>query len=123
MKLKEIESKIRGKSLPQSHHVSNGILWLCSSKEWTDCNSLQKFWNKDNLNVANGEPEQFIPQIPTMNKLWDGKPVRREVFPLLIVCNLRNYGEHNIRQQNIFTSKYDEIIEALFMSLFLCIDI
>ena len=95
----------------------------CGQEELADCSSLQKFWNKDNLNVANGEPDEVIPQILPMNKVWDGKPVRKEVFPLLIAYNLRNYGGHNIRQQSIFTSKYDEILEMLFVSLFLCVDI
>jgi hypothetical protein len=83
---------------------------------------LQNFW-KGNLNVKNAEPDNMIPKLLSRNEKYNGNPVRKEVFTLLIAYNLRNYGGHNINQQHVLTSKFDEIIEQLLMSLFLCIDV
>jgi hypothetical protein len=119
--LKKVESISKGKMV-ESHKISDGITWLCNSNGWMKQEDLETFWNKENLNVANGEPDIVLPRLLSMTEQYKGNPVRKEVFTLLIAYNLRNYGGHNISQQNVLTSKFDEIIEQLLISLFLCLD-
>jgi hypothetical protein len=120
--LKNTESTIENATLPPSHTIPDGIKWLCGYEEWMNKIDLQNFW-KGNLNVKNAEPDNLIPKLLSRNEKYNGNPVRKEVFTLLIAYNLRNYGGHNINQQHVLTSKFDEIIEQLLMSLFLCIDV
>ncbi|MDQ6863290.1 MAG: hypothetical protein M3044_05655 [Thermoproteota archaeon] len=120
--LKKAESKAKSITLPASHKMSDGILWICDSKGWMKSNDLQTFWNKNNLNVAASNPDVIIPKLLCMNELYNGNPVKREVFSLLLAYNLRNYGGHNIDQQFELTRSYDAIIKQLLMALFLCVE-
>jgi hypothetical protein len=120
--LKNTQSTIENETLSPSHKIPDGIKWLCGHEKWIDETHLQDFW-KGNLNVATDEPNNVIPKLFSENEKCNGNPVRNEVFTLLIAYNLRNYGGHNINQQYVLTLKFDEIIERLFMSLFLCLDV
>jgi hypothetical protein len=119
--LKESRSLVTGKQLSGSHTISNGISWLCDYKGWMKRTDVESFWKI--LNVKDGKPDIVIPKLLSMSGLYQGKHVRKEVFTLFVAHNLRNYGGHNISQQRIFTTNYDQIIEQLLMSLFLCLDI
>jgi hypothetical protein len=108
------------KAFSGSKSIRHGILWLCCSKDWMNENDLKIFW--DDHHVGNEDPNIMIPILLSMRDLYNENPVRKEVITLSIVYNLRNYGGHNIRQQQVLSTRFDEIIEHLLMSLFLCVD-
>jgi hypothetical protein len=96
-------------------------MWLVDSKGWMKRTDLEDFWGSNNLKVNCRDPDTLVPTLLQMAELHNGKAVRKEVYAFLLAYKLRNYGGHNIHQQDILTEKYEEIIKILFMALFLSI--
>jgi hypothetical protein len=121
--LKRAELNCEG-TISSNHHISHGINWLSISRGWMSSqNDLEKFWKHGPLgSVANDDPDVVIPKLLAMNTTHNGKTVPREIFTLLVTYNLRNYGGHNLGQQNVLTTQYTEIIKTLLMSLFLSVE-
>jgi len=120
--LKRAESNSKA-TISSKHHISDGIKWICNSRNWMSQNDLEKFWKHGPLgSVENDDPDVVIPKVLAMNITHNGKTVPREIFTLLVAYNLRNYGGHNLGQQNILTTHYTEIIRTLLMSLFLSVE-
>ena len=85
-------------------------------------NDLTAFLSKNYLKVNTDPPDVIIPKLLQMTVKYQGKQVQKEVFIMLTAYHLRNYAGHNIAQQNVLTTQYDEIVKQLFTALFLAID-
>jgi hypothetical protein len=121
--LKYAESK--KVSITHNHYISDGILWLvCDYQRWMTRDNLTDFWGSNHLDLNNTkiDLEQIIPRLLAKNEIYKNKNVRGEIFDLLLVYKLRNYGGHNIKEQKTLTNDHDDIINGLFFSLFLCVE-
>jgi hypothetical protein len=118
--LKVAYRKAKGK-LGNRHSISDGIIWLVESNGWMTKSDLQDFWGKRYLNVNEDDPDVVIPKLLGKSELYGSKLVRKAIFSLLVAYQLRNYGGHKMRQQHVFTRNYHDIIEELFVSLFLSV--
>ena len=120
--LKRAELNCKG-TVSSNHRISDGIKWIRSSRNWMSQNDLDTFWKNGPVgSIASDDPDLVIPKLLAMNRMHNGKAVPREILTLLVVYNLRNYGGHNLGQQNVLTTHYTEIIKTLLMSLFLSVE-
>ena len=109
-------------TLKNPHYITESIIWLVETNKWmAKKGDLQNLWGKNLLNVNDAHPDVIIPKLLKKSELYEGKVIRNEIFSLLLVYKLRNYGGHNIQQPKVFTENYLAIIEELFMALFLSI--
>ena len=102
--------------------MKDGVIWLCDKNQWMNQHDLEEFWGQNYLRINSDGPHLVIPKLLEKTELYQNNPVRNEVFVILTSYHLRNYSGHNISQENILTSRYDEIIEQLLMALFLSVD-
>jgi hypothetical protein len=119
--LKEAYRKHNGGLLP-NHFISNSILWLCDSSQWMSQSNLKDFWGPKDLNLNDEDPDKIVPDLISRSRTYRGNAVREEVFVLLIAYKFRNYAGHNIKQQSVVTSHYEDIISNLIFALFLAIE-
>jgi len=125
--LKKVHKKNNGK-LKDEHKMSESILSLCDLKDWMKRNNLENFlgknslWGKNSPKFNESDPDDVVPILLRKSDTYNGNPVRREVYTLLIAYKFRNFGAHNIKQQNTVVANYKEIIENLIYSLFLSIE-
>jgi hypothetical protein len=104
------------------NEMNESVLWLCDNKGWMPRNDLTSFWGRNHLKINSDPPDIVIPKLLNMTLQYNGNVVRKEVFTILTAYHLRNYAGHNIVQQSTLVSQYDEIIQQLFMALFLAVD-
>jgi hypothetical protein len=107
------------------YSIDDGIIWLLGTKYGVKkCeveNFRSNFRSKYNHNISGEKPDIIIPKLLSMLKNHNKFCIKKQVLTLSIAHNLRNYGGHNIKQQHILTKKYNQIIDQLLMSLFLCL--
>jgi hypothetical protein len=96
--------------LKDPHYISESMLWLSESSGWLTRNDLEDFWGKNNLDLNNSDPDQVLPILFAKSIKYRNNPVPNEVFTLLVAYKLRNYGGHNIKQQQIAVIEYDKIM-------------
>lgn len=118
--MKEVYKKNKGKLLDE-HHISHSILWLCDRQNWMKNNDLSSYWGKQ-LKLNESDPDVVVPTLLTKSDTYNGNPIRKEVFTLLVAYKFRNYGAHNIRQQKTVVTNYEDIIKNLLYSLFLSVE-
>ncbi len=59
------------------------LSWLVYEKRWMKRGSLEVFWSK-HLNINKTDPDVIIPQLLQMSAQYRGKPVKKEIFTLLL---------------------------------------
>ena len=84
-------------------------------------NDSKIYWHQQ-LKINDTDPDIVVPILLRKSDTYNGNPIRNEVFTLSIAYKFRNYGAHNIRQQTIVVTNYEEIIKNLLYSLFLSIE-
>jgi|GEM_PF-1577962 len=58
----------------------------------------------------------------SLNFVFNGKPVRKEVLTLIGIWGLRNYGGHNIDTSSpILSTRFDEMVQFVFSGLFIAL--
>jgi len=102
--------------------MNKGVSWLCERNNWMSESDLRNFWGENYLKINKDDSNTVIPKLLQKTEQYNGNPVPKEVFVILTAYHLRNFAAHNITQQQILTSNYDEILEQLLMALFLAID-
>jgi len=118
--LKEVYIKNNGK-LEDQHSIYTSIRWLCDIRTWMNKNDSKIYWHQQ-LKINDTDPDIVVPILLRKSDTYNGNPIRNEVFTLSIAYKFRNYGAHNIRQQTIVVTNYEEIIKNLLYSLFLSIE-
>jgi hypothetical protein len=104
------------------HAISDSILWLCDRHGWMNSVDLSTYWGSQYLNLNDSDPDIVVPKLLTKLDTYKGNSIPREVLTLLIAYKFRNYGAHNLRQQNTVVTRYEEIIRNLLFSLFISIE-
>jgi hypothetical protein len=100
--------------------MSYGVEKLCQEQEWSNSYQLIKFWEQEGK-FDKAHPENSIPLLLEKNEIFENKPVESEVFTMILAYILRNYGAHNLNNEDIILQKYDEIITELMMALFISV--
>jgi hypothetical protein len=103
-------------------YFSDGIKWISQRRSWMNEADLTSLWGENNLDLNNSNPDDVIPRLLLKNEYFKNKAVKQEIHDLLVAYKFRNYGGHNIKQQNCLTDKFEDIIQALFSSLFISIE-
>ena len=85
-------------------------------------NDLKNFWGSNYLKINTDNSDTVIPKLLEKTEKYNGNSVSKEVFVMLTAYHLRNFAAHNITQQQVLISKYDEVLEQMFMAFFLAID-
>ena len=78
---------------------------------------------KNNLDLNESDPDNLTPRLLLKQEYFNGKPIKKELHDFLIAYKFRNYGGHNIKQQNCLTSNFEDIVQSLFNSLFIIIQL
>lgn len=100
--------------------ISYGVEKLCQEKDWSNSYQLIKFWEQEGK-FDKVHPENLIPLLLEKNEIFENKQVENEVFTMILVHILRNYGAHNLNNEDIILQRYDEIITELMMALFISV--
>jgi len=108
-------------SLQIDHKMSDSIRWFCDHYNLMKQSDLTDYWGTK-LKLKKSNPDTIIPRLLNKADIYKGNIVPREVFTLLIAYKFRNYGAHNIRQQNSVVTRYEDIVKNLLYSLFLSIE-
>jgi len=116
----EILKYICDKNSVNISYLSESVEWICNKYNWINQSDLQNL--KNQIQFKTQEPSKMIPILLGMNLNLNGNSIKKEVYPFLLTNYLRNHTAHNLSQQKVFTSRYDEIIEMLMICLFLSID-
>lgn len=112
---------LKNESDPNKRTISFGIAELCKNRQWVNSYKFMKFLEETEI-LDKNYTEKNIPILLSKNEQYEGRSVEKEVFTMLLVYYLRNYGAHNLNEMSIFVEKYDEIVNELMMALFLSVD-
>lgn len=102
--------------------MNEGVSWLCDRNNWMSVADVQNFWGSSYLRINSDNSDIVIPKLLQKTEKYNQNIVPNEVFVIFTAYHLRNFAGHNITQQQVLSSNYDEILEQLFMALFLAID-
>jgi hypothetical protein len=121
------KNKVKNKTAHGKDHqnFSDGLIWISDYRNWYE-GDLAQLWGKNNdlkLNDPNTNLDSIIPRLLLKNEHYQNNSVKREIHDFLIAYKLRNYGGHNITQQNCLTANFDEIIQVIFNCLFMAIEL
>lgn len=83
-------------------------------------NAFDNLIGSNGLNLNSSTPDTVIPLLLS-NIQNPSQNIPKEVYIMILAYKLRNHGGHNIHQQNILSTRYDEILENLLFALFLSI--
>lgn len=101
--------------------MKEAVAWWANSLG-VDQNQFNTLIGPNNLNLKSQTPDQVLPKIlSNINNPSGGIP--KQIYAMLVAYKIRNHAGHNINQQQILTSRYDEILNRLFNALFLAVQI
>ena len=118
----ELAEKNNGSIVDNDHYLGKGIIWISEHQNWMSETDLKNLWGSSNLDLRNSAPDDIIPRLLLKKEYSNNNPIRKEIHDLLIALKCRNYGGHNIKQQNCLTNQFDDIIQSLLNSLFMMIE-
>jgi len=98
------------------------IAWWAENNLGVNQTTFNSLIGTSNLNLNSQTPDQVLPTLLTNIRNPSGG-IPKEVYVMLVAYKIRNHGGHNINQQQILTSRYDEILSRLFNALFLAVQI
>jgi hypothetical protein len=121
--LKEVYKKNNNGKLLPKHYISTGIRCLNNIHTWMSDTDLRDYWYQQlKLEIIEFEPDVVLPTLLKKSGTHNGNPIPKEIFTLTIAFAFRNFGAHNIKQQNSVVADYEEIIKNLLYSLFISIE-
>ena len=93
--------------------------WAETTLNFTQ-SDLNTLIGRNNLNLNASTPQDVVQDL--LNYIQrPASNIPKEVYVMLLAYHLRNYAGHNIDRHDVLISKYDEILENLFMAVFLAI--
>lgn len=98
----------------------NSIKWWSEEKMHFSQRNLENLIGSDNLNLSGNTPQNVV-QVLLDHIQNPSTDIPREIYVMLLAYHLRNYAGHNVSRQDVLVSKYDEILEKLFMGIFLAV--
>ena len=87
---------------------------LSQLKSWTNTYELINYW-KNNGKFDLDQPNQIIQMLLDKTEMYNGNPIEKQTFTMILAYVLRNYGAHNLNQESIVVEKYEGIIKELMV--------
>jgi len=103
--------------------MGSNVMKVCTDHGWLSQSELNQLESKYQIDVSKGDPDRVLKTLSPMNVTVGSRSVPKEAIHYLIAWNLRNYGGHNIIQQNSLVDNFDEIFHILMRCLILSVDI
>ena len=103
--------------------MGSNVMKVCNDKGWLSQDELNQLENVYTIDVNADDPDKVLKTLLPMKATVGSKSVPKEAIHYLIAWNLRNYGGHNIAQQNSLVIQFDVILEILMRCIILSIDI
>jgi|GEM_PF-2888307 len=116
-KLLEANPKVAQKKM------GSNVMKICQDKGWLSQNELSQLESNYRMDVSEDDPDVVLRTLLPMNVVVGSKSIPREAIHYLIAWNLRNYGGHNITQQNSLVAQFDEIFQILVRCIMLSVDL
>ncbi|HKU33829.1 MAG TPA: hypothetical protein VJR22_08300 [Candidatus Nitrosotalea sp.] len=111
-------------SASRVQHIGSGmkdyVSWWAENKMGFPIQQFDNLIGTNGLNLNATSPDNIIPYLLT-NVQNPSNGIKKEVYAMLIAYKLRNHAGHNLDQQMVVTTKYDEILNCMFYSLFLAL--
>jgi hypothetical protein len=105
------------------HKMGSNVMKVCKDKGWLSQVELKKLEVVYKIDVSDDDPDRVLKTLLPMKVTVGSKSVPKEAICYLIAWNLRNYGGHNIAQQNSLVRQFDVILAILMRCIILSIDI
>jgi len=99
--------------------MKDAVAWWANNSMGINQNQFDSLIGPQSLNLKFQTPDQVLPTI--LSNIGPSGGIPKEVYTMLIAYKIRNHGGHNLDQQQILTSRYDEILNRLFNALFLAV--
>ena len=96
------------------------VAWWADNKMGFPTHQFDNLIGMNGLNLNATPPDNIIPHLLT-NVQNPSSGIKREVYTMLVAYRLRNHAGHNLNQQMVVTTRYDEILDCMFYSLFLAL--
>lgn len=103
----------------EEKYISNGIHEYCKKFNF-DYMTFQKKWRQEGK-FDRMNPDKTIPLLLQKEEKYEGIPLRKEVYTLMLAHYCRNIGAHSLNENSFFVTQYQKIIDELMMGLFLAI--
>lgn len=100
--------------------ISDGIKKYSVDKNLMTEDDFNKLISQES--IAKGEPDRVTLRLLSEQLTYNGSRISKEIQYLLIAWNLRNFAGHNIKMQNIFVSKFDDLLRILLYDIFLIVE-
>jgi hypothetical protein len=101
--------------------MNDSVFWLINNKTGMNQTTFKNL--RDTIfNVNNDPPDIVVPRLLTSIQ-QPAQGIQKEAYVLLLAYHLRNHAGHNISQQNVLTTNYDEIVQQLMNAIFLSISV
>jgi len=102
--------------------MKDAVVWWVDNNLGVNQTTFNSLIGTSNLNINSQTLDQVLPTLLS-NISNPSSSIPKEVFAMLVAYKIRNHGAHNLNQQQILTSRYDEILSRLFNALFLAVQI
>lgn len=96
------------------------VAWWTKSRMGLPIQQFDDLIGRNGLNLNATSPDEIIPHLLTNIQIPTGG-IKKEVYVMLVAYRLRNHAGHNLDQQMIVTTRYDEILNCMIYSLFLAL--
>lgn len=114
------DTYLKNETDPSKTTISYGIAKLCDERRWTNSYKLIKHWESSGK-FDDSHSDKIIELLLAKTETYQGNPVEKQVFTLILAYKLRNYGAHNLNRESIVIQKYDEIVRELMFGLFISV--
>jgi hypothetical protein len=103
--------------------MGSNVMKVCNIHGWLSQSELNELEIGYKIDVNEDDPDKILKILMPMNLIVRSRSIPKEAIHYLIAWNLRNYGGHNIIQQNSLVDKFDEIFHILVRCVILSVDV
>ena len=100
--------------------MKDAVAWWAENSFGVTQNQFDTLIGTSNLNLNSQTLDQVLPILLSNIQMPLGE-IPKEVYVMLVAYKIRNHAGHNLNQQQVLTSRYDEILNRLFNALFLSV--
>jgi hypothetical protein len=113
-----------GSCFPESQRTIGRLVWsLFGDRGWIqNVRSLGELAQLLTPSVLDREPDKSVPDLLGMKVTINNDTLSVEMTAMVLAWALRNWGAHRIKRQEIFITKYYEIVKWLIWSILVSIE-
>lgn len=120
-----LEKKFLTGAQKNSKNMANAIYNLALNLGWTTVTvdkNPSNMLDKINPDPRKGSPDQILPALLNGTATYNGKRMDVKMSSAILAHHLRNYGGHHLEGNNIFISRYPEVLNMMMNAFFLTIE-